>query len=140
MYYMKYYFIGLFLLSCNLEAGADTGCKLPNGKIYGPQTGTALLGATLVPLNLGILVPLYNSPEISQIPGACPGYANTPVSLGTPCTTSALTILGLGLVAQNEGVEFSYSFVNCNLDDYTWTLGAAAGLFGIFVIKRKNKL
>lgn len=136
---LKLFLFALSLLTIPMFLYADTGCRLPDGKIYSPQTGTALLGATLFPLNLGILVPLYSSPEIPQT-FACPGYATSVVSLGTKCTTSALTIVGLGLVAQNEGVEVSYVVVPCNLDDYSWALGLGASVFGIFVIRRRNKL
>jgi len=38
------------------------------------------------------------------------------------------------------GTLVEYDIIDCNLDDYSWTLGAAAGLFGVFLIRRRNKL
>jgi hypothetical protein len=46
----------------------------------------------------------------------------------------------LGLYGATRGTYYSDYVLECNLDDYSWALGAAAGLFGVFVIKRRNKL
>jgi hypothetical protein len=46
--------------------------------------------------------------------------------------------LGLGYGA-TRGTYYSDYVLECNLDDYSWTFAAAAGLFGVFVIKRRNK-
>lgn len=46
----------------------------------------------------------------------------------------------LGTYTPAPGVYYSDYIMNCNLDDHSWLFGAAAGLFGIFIIRRKNKL
>lgn len=48
-------------------------------------------------------------------------------------------LLGLGYGA-TRGTYYSEYVLECNLDEYTWTLGAAAGIFGIFIIRKRNKL
>jgi len=72
----------------------------------------------------------------------------TPTPTGTincgVCTNYSLNVLGLVTGCQSgallQGYAGTYTMVECNLDDYSWTLGAAAGLFGVFVIKRRSKL
>jgi len=120
---------------------ADTGCMLPGGQIYSPKTGTALLGATLVPLSLGITVNLYASPEVSNMPSTCPGWATNIIGTGNKCATT--TLLGVGLLggyllATNSGDEVTYDFVDCNLDTYSWLFGLGAGAFGLVIIRKRK--
>jgi len=46
--------------------------------------------------------------------------------------------LGLGYGA-TRGTYYSDYVLECNLDDSSWLFGAAAGLVGIFVIRKRNK-
>ncbi len=72
----------------------------------------------------------------------------TPTPTGTincgVCTNYSLNVLGLVTGCQSgallQGYAGTYTMVQCNLDDHSWVLGAAAGLFGLFIIKRRNKL
>ncbi|TCD02193.1 hypothetical protein EZ449_19240 [Pedobacter frigidisoli] len=132
----KFFLIIVFVALSSLSK-ADTGCRLSDGSIHGPQTGNALLGATLVPFSLGLVILYYNSPTVQTAVGSCPSFATGVTTTGRSCTTSALTILGLGLVAQNQGQEVSFNIFNCDLDHYVWVLGALAGILGAFFVKKE---
>ena len=135
---MKNIIFVLLFSYINFSAFADTGCRLTNGSIHSPQTGNALLGATLIPFHLGIVIPFYNSPTVSTGYGTCPSYAGNIMNTGRTCTTQAISILGLGIVAQNQGQEVSFSLIECSLDDYSLGLVAFAGALGLIMIKRRE--
>ncbi|RZK64127.1 MAG: hypothetical protein EOO85_30185, partial [Pedobacter sp.] len=109
-----------YFLFVSLSVKADNGCRLSNGSIHSPQTGAALLGASLIPPRVGLLIPYYNSPRVNTAFGSCPTYAGNIITTGRKCTTSALDILGLGLVAQNEGDEVTFNLIECDLDTFDW--------------------
>jgi len=44
----------------------------------------------------------------------------------------------LGYLA-TRGTYYSDYVLECNLDDHSWLFGAAAGLFGILIIRKRNK-
>lgn len=100
---------------------------------------------SLIPLSLGTKSFYVTSPFSTNV-GTCPGWVNINSS-GGACFYGNPT-LGLNLggfqiavcAACPTGTLVDYTYVNCNLDDYSWPLGAAAGLFGIFVIRRRNRL
>jgi len=99
----------------------------------------------LIPLSLGTKTFYLTSP-LSTVSGTCPGWVNINSS-GAACIYGNAT-LGINLggfqlavcVACPTGTLVDYTYINCNIDDYTWTFGAAAGLFGVLVIRRRNKL
>lgn len=60
------------------------------------------------------------------------------------CTNYSLNVLGAVTGCQSgamlQGYVGTYTMVQCDLDDYTWLFGATASLFGIFIIRKRNKL
>ncbi|RZK36634.1 MAG: hypothetical protein EOO90_26970 [Pedobacter sp.] len=127
-----------FFLFVSLSVKANHGCRLSNGSIHSPQTGAALLGASLNPPSLGLLIPYYNSPRVNTAFGSCPTYAGNIMTTGRKCTTSALNVLGLGLVAQNEGDEVTFNLIECDLDSFGWILGLVCGSVTFLYIKKDD--
>jgi len=125
---MKYFTICLFFLLCNLITKAEDGCLLPNNIIYKQGTVLNILGAQVFERG-GTKATLST------------GYCSWTPTSGTTCyVCNSLISLGVCLDTPTQGFYSSnFNMVLCNLDDYTWTLGAAAGLFGIFVIRKRNK-
>lgn len=129
MYYMRYFIICLFFLLCNLITKAESGCLIPNNIIYKQGTVLNILGA-----------------QVFERTGATAtlsaGYCSwTPTSGVTCYVCNTLLITGVCLDTPTQGYRSAnFNMVLCNLDDYTWALGAAAGFFGIFIIRKKNKL
>lgn len=125
---MKYYVIAIsffLILCCSLKVNAIDGCLLPNNRVY---TSQGLLGY----YTASVSTPLSNN-YCSWTPQTGPGCSvcNGPLDFLGTCIIGTYTN---GIYSNN------FQMVLCNLDDYSWTLGAAAGLFGIFVIRRRNKL
>lgn len=122
----------ILLLSLNrlsaIAQGTVDGCLLSDNLVYTDYT--SLLGARLY----------SSSPSSSLSANYCSWTASSTVSCNV-CfgSINALALLCVGgpVVGGQRGV---YTMVECNLDDYSWTLGAAAGLFGVFIIRRRNKL
>ena len=126
---------------------AQTGCLVnTNSTVYTVQDNSGIINAVLAIVFGGN--PVYqaspNEPSVSaciansqkiwtpttQNCTVCPlGYSFNFLGVVTGCETTTY----IGKVANS-------SVVYCNLDDYSWTLGAAAGLFGVFIIRRRNKL
>lgn len=112
-----------------LAQGSANGCLLSDNKVY---TYKPLLSATM-----------YNSsPAISLSDNYCTWTPESTTDCSV-CFNGLINALGLciGLGSNTaDGKSGIFTMVECNLDDYSWTLGAAAGLFGVFVIRRRNKL
>lgn len=110
--------------------GSATGCLLSDNKVY--TSYTSLAGLRLY----------SDSPSAILSSNYCTWTSPSTV----PCTVCFGTINAVGLLCIGigsytvNGQQGTFTMVECNLDDYTWTLGAAAGLFGVFVIRRRNKL
>jgi len=89
------------------------------------------------------VVPILNTALLANAYSTtCPDGSTSATQVYLPSSSGSGTctvLLGTTVVAFGV-IRNSYTITNCNLDDYSWTLGAAAGLFGIFVIKRRNKL
>jgi hypothetical protein len=128
---MKYYLIGLlFLMLFNLRVrAAETGCLIPNNVIYKQGTVLNILGAQVY----------ERTGATATLPA---NYCSWTPTSGTTCyVCNTLLALGICLDTATQGYySANFNIVQCNLDDYTWTLGAAAGLFGVFVIRRRSKL
>jgi hypothetical protein len=112
--------------------GPATGCLLSDNKVY---TSKPLLSATM-----------YDpSPATPLSDNYC---SWTPVSTTdcSVCFNGLINALGLcvGLDIFNpptivNGKSGTFTMVECNLDDHSWLLGAVAGLFGMLIIKKRNK-
>ncbi|WP_162799967.1 hypothetical protein [Pedobacter jeongneungensis] len=130
----------LFFFISKLSS-ADEGC-LVGTTVYPNFAGYN--SVNLIPLSLGTKS-FYTTSPFSTTIGTCPGWVNINSSGGTCLYGNPTLGLNLGgfqiavCAACPTGTLVDYTFINCNLDDYSWTFGAAAGLFGIFVIRRRNK-
>lgn len=118
----------IFITSiCSFAQGTADGCLLSDNRVY--TSYTSLLGARLY----------SGSPYASLSPNYCSWTASSTVSCNV-CfgSINALALLCVGGPVLS-GQQAVYTMVQCNLDDYSWTFGAAASIFGIFVIRRRNK-
>ena len=130
----------LFICTSKLSFSAE-GCMVGT-TVYPNFAGYNSI--SLFPLTLGTKTFYVTSPY-STIVQTCPGWVNINSSggicfYGNPSIGIPLGGYPLAIcVGCPTGTLVDYTYVICNLDDYSWTLGAAAGLFGVFVIKRRNK-
>jgi len=137
---------GVLILS-SVKSNAQTGCLISsNNTVYTVQDNRGIITAVLALVFGGN--PVYsaspNEPEVS----VCVANSQTVwVATTQNCTVCPLgysfSILGLVDGCQTttySGKVANATIVNCNLDDHSWLFGAAAGLFGIFIIRRRNKL
>lgn len=126
--------IFLSIISCYGQ-GTATGCLIPfNNRVY-TSNALEILGTSQ----------LYNNSPYTPL---STDYCSwTPSSTAASCVVCDGT-LGLDLVGIKiclfgtfrYGSEGTFTMVQCDLDDHSWLFGAAAGLFGLLVIrKRKNK-
>lgn len=132
----------IFICTSKLSFSAE-GCMVGN-TVYPDFAGYNTVSILPV-LSLGTKSFYVTSPY-STIDDTCPGWARVNSSGGT-CfygnPTLGLVLGGFQIAVCAgcpSGTLVDYTYVQCNLDDYSWTLGAAAGLFGVFVIRRRNKL
>lgn len=136
------FFIILCLLLSSKFANAQ-GC-LVNETVY----TTKASGVVDNLLNLLGFPPGYSGPSEPRV-GACVSNLQKVWTAGASdcraCPTGfRVELIGLNLVAvcdvtPTNGKVASSSIIYCNLDDYSLPLATAAGLFGIFVIRRRNK-
>ncbi|MFD2582225.1 hypothetical protein ACFSR6_06985 [Pedobacter vanadiisoli] len=124
--------------------GSATGCLIPSQNTVYQTPEDGLINAILKVL-------LGGNPSYSASSGInlSSNYCSwTPAPTGSfscgVCTTYTFNILGIVNGCQTgamlEGYVGTYTMVECNLDDHTWLFGAAIGLFGILIIRKRNKL
>ena len=123
--------------------GSATGCLIPSTNIVYQTKENALVNDILKLLLGGNDSYLYSS-GVALSSNYC-SWTPTPTgSFNCGVCTNYTFFLGLVNGCQSgamlEGYAGTYTMVECNLDDHSWLLGAAAGLFGLFIIKRRNKL
>ncbi|WP_344848944.1 hypothetical protein [Pedobacter jeongneungensis] len=142
------FLVFIFLASTVAFAqGTVTGCKVSGGNLIYTSSTQYLLGVDLgggLSLALGSYV--YNlNPNISTNVSCTVSWAsNVSVQSSGGCVygSPSVSLPGLAAVCTNcvYGDLVTYTpTLQCNLDDYSWTFGAAASIFGIFVIRRRNK-
>jgi len=115
--------------------GSATGCLVPYYNRVYTSNAFELLGSAQL---------FNNTPSTGLSPNYC---SWTPSSTGASCVICD-GLLGVDLVGIKVcllgqfryGSQGMFTMVECNLDDHSWVFGAAAGLFGIFIIRRRNKL
>jgi hypothetical protein len=76
-------------------------------------------------------------------PTTCPEGSTSATQVYVPAltgSTSCQILLSVGGSLAATGVIRNYTITNCNLDDYSWALGLGASVFGVLVIRRRNKL
>ncbi|MBB6235475.1 hypothetical protein HDC90_000072 [Pedobacter sp. AK013] len=145
---MKKIFLYIFivLIFDFTRSYAQSGCLIPaNNTVYTVQDNQGIINAVLAIVFGGN--PVYqanpNEPSISTC------IANSQkvwVATAQNCTVCPLgysfNILGVVTGCQTTtyvGNVANATIVQCNIDDHTWIFGAAAGLFGIFIIRKRNK-
>ncbi|WP_124560879.1 hypothetical protein [Pedobacter sp. KBW01] len=140
---MKFLLIIVVIISIctSRRVFAAEGC-LVGSTVYPDFAGYN--SVSLIPLALGTKTFYVTSPY-STIEQTCPGWVNINSSGGTCLYGSPTLGLVLGgyqvtvCVACPTGTLVDYTYINCNLDDHSWLFGAAAGLFGIFIIRKRTK-
>lgn len=146
---LKLLIVCLFVCILFVEkARAADGCRISGGSLIYTSSNSYLLGVDLgsgLSLALGgkiyKLSPTINSTVSCTIPWA--KIVDPPVINGCIYGNPSISVPGVSavcLTCQYGDLVNYTSTVECNLDDYSWALGAAAGLFGVFVIRRRNKL
>ncbi|MGN8059059.1 hypothetical protein ACTJKN_22420 [Pedobacter sp. 22163] len=131
------------MLSCSVPflSKAD-GCRI-NTTFYN------IPASVLLGINLGGTIIPYTTPGTNSN-GCYTGTVSSAKSCYV-CTNGGGVVLAVGVGTALEvitcstgiatkGTYYSDYVLECNLDDYSWTLGAAAGLFGVFIIRRRNNL
>lgn len=123
--------------------GSATGCLVSSNQIvYTQKVDIALLNSILA-LLFGSN-PVYSSTQQTPLSSQCGTW--NPTVTGTNCRvcpgdnyTYTLGLISGCNVSYLPGYEGTFTMVDCNLDDHSWLFGAAAGLFGIFIIRKRNK-
>ena len=108
----------IFLLASPLVSYCDTGCQVPDGRVF------------------------YGLLYLSQIRSTCSSMPNdrAPYAhISGPHNGGAVCIVAINITQSLTGSQVNFTILNCPLDDYAFPLTATAGLFGIFFI-RKRKL
>ncbi|RZK36804.1 MAG: hypothetical protein EOO90_26660 [Pedobacter sp.] len=118
-------FVSIFSYNA-LAQGSASGCLLNDNRVY--TSYTSLLGARLY----------ASGPSIALSPNYCswsgPKIVTCNVCFGAINAVGLLCIGGPVL----QGHEGVYTMVECNLDDYSWALGASAAFVGFFVIRKRK--
>ena len=137
-------FLSLVIFSVP-QASAQTGCLIPSGQVYTVPEG-ALVNAVLSALLLG---PGYKGDPVNQY-SDCTNFTqtyyapNNSLNCRVCPTTAGVRVVVPGVlvtcgVPVADGHIATASVISCNLDDHSWLFGAAAGLFGILIIRKRNK-
>lgn len=141
------YLIALIILFYRFDAKAENGCLvLTENRVY-----TSKLDASLVSSVLALLLgtnPIYSAAPYVPLSNNCASWS--PTSTPKNCRVcpnnnySFINVLGVNLISgcnipYTLGNEGTFTMVQCNLDDYTFPLIAATGIFGLLVIRKRNK-
>ena len=143
------FLFGVFVLLFNHLSKAAVGCKVPGGStIYTSYTyyllGVKLSGGSVIGVNSNVY---HLAPSLSTNVSCSTSWVNS-YSLvssgndciyGSPAVAVPLVISLCNDCVWGDLVNYTTT-IECNLDDYSWALGLGAGVFGVFVIKRRNKL
>ncbi len=130
---MKLLFIFLVTTLISLRTlaqGSATGCLLPDNKVY--TNYSSLSGLRL-----------YSNSTSTTLSS---NYCRWTSASTAPCTVCFGTINAAGLLCMGNGAttvsgqEGVFTMVQCDLDGHTWLFCAAAGLFGILIIRKRNIL
>ncbi|WP_316736099.1 hypothetical protein [Pedobacter aquatilis] len=139
---IKGLFVIIILFSFNKLSAAD-GCLI-GSNIYTQHDNGA------INVSLFSSLELFNSVHANTnncISGVTRGDCYSCVSGGSPLLVVSVGSLltgitcanGLSLYGATKGTYYSNYVLQCNLDDYSWALGSAAGVFG-FVLLRRRKI
>lgn len=134
---MKRFCLTLFATLISIIASAQgtaTGCLIPYSNRVYTSNALEVLGTSQ----------LYNnSPFTSLSSNYCSWTPGTTASSCVICDgTLGVDLLGIKICLLGTfryGYQGTFTMVECNLDDHSWLFGAAAGVFGIFIIRKRNK-
>lgn len=120
---------------CSFAQGSATGCLIPyDNRVY-TSNALEVLGTSQL---------FNNSPSTGLSANYC---SWTPSSTAASCVICdgllGLDLAGIRVCLLGQfryGSQGTFTMVECNLDDHSWLFGAAAGLFGILIIRKRNKL
>lgn len=135
---LKHYLI-VFISILYYNANAAEGCVL-NSFVYATRAPTVLdvsiLGSNKVFSNVGTASNNCNT-------GAAVGTCSVCLQGGT---VVSINVAGLPVIFCNKGFLDNYAptpgayytnyILQCNLDDYSWALGASAAALGLIVIRK----
>jgi len=123
----------------------SSGCLIAStGTVYTTPDDVGLVNALLIAIFGGVKA--YKSTPTTASVSACVSLKQTVWVAGTsPCRVcpSGYNVLNLITGCRSsslEGFVAAPQIINCNLDEYSWSLGTAAGIFGLIIIRRKNLL
>lgn len=129
MLFIRYVILISAIFISKLAVGAE-GCLIGGNTLY----TTPGLVVTVVLVGD---VRSYSGPTIPISPPSCPRATNV-----RPIT--GVGILKLCIVGITTGDIVTYDTLNppiqCNLDDYSWVLGASASALALIVIRKKKYL
>ncbi len=146
---MKFLFIIIFVISIGTSTGAlaAEGCLI-GSKLYTveatPDVGVVLATDLKVYVTPSITTDACFSGTSSTAKAcfACEDGGKVILVVGATPLLYVVTceggFLGLGYGA-TRGTYYSDYVLECNLDDQSWFLGAAVGLFGIIIIRKRSK-
>ena len=132
---VRYTLLLLFLLFGTSQLHAQLlGCQIGNN-VYTQLNGSLNVTIVLVSVN----VRNFDNPSLSTLSNACPRAINVAPDTGTgldvtTCATNG-NILALGTTTTYTRLDPP---VQCDLDDYTLPLTAAAATLGLIVIRRRK--
>ena len=132
-----YLVIIISLLHATKSFAQLIGCEI-GSTIYTTLNGNLDVGVTVV-VPITVSVRNYDNPALSTLPNACPRATNIiPLNGGLAVTLCVANgnLLPLGRTVTYTRLDPP---VQCDLDDYSWALGASAAALGLIVI-RKRKL
>lgn len=148
---MKYPFVSVVLAVITtsflpvMARAQISGCLIASSKtVYTETENVGLINAVLA-IIFGSVQAYKSSPSTSSTTACMSGQQTVWVAGSTPCRVCPSGYNVLNLVtgcngSSLEGFVASPRIVACNLDDYSWALGTAAGIFGLIIIRRKNLL
>ncbi|WP_406825691.1 hypothetical protein [Pedobacter sp. KACC 23697] len=120
---------------CSFAQGSASGCFIPYYNRVYTSNALEVLGSSQL---------FNNSPSVGLSTNYC---SWTPSATASSCVicdgTLGLDVLGARVCLLGSfryGSAGTFTMVECDLDDHTWLFGAAAGLFGILIIRKRNKL
>ncbi|GGG96833.1 hypothetical protein [Pedobacter zeae] len=133
-------FVLIFLIpTFSYPQGSATGCLITDAganynKVYTSKNLNLLTGGHA----------LYNNTTSTSLSTDYCSWQTVSVTGNTCGVCSLLGLCALGVCAcvgtVSYGFEGEFNMVQCNLDDHTWFFGAAIGLFGILIIRKRTKL
>jgi len=130
------YLITFFGLIICYKSNAVEGCLVAN-RMYTSSANISILSG-----------PAFTTAAFTDANGRCwtPAPSGTcQVCNGTAVAAAGLLVCVADLFGPRDGAIHtgsyfsSFTLINCNLDDYSIPFVAATGIFGLLVIRKRNK-